>query len=102
MMLETLHKESFAACLNAEFQVVERDSAAFALRLSEVSDGLSTPRQEAFSVIFRGPLDRFIQQGTYQLRNEKLGELQLFLVPIARDNDGYQYEAVFNRLIQPG
>ena len=56
-------------------------------------------RQENFSVLFHGPLERFLPQGMVGLRHETLGEFELFLVPVARDTDGFQYEAVFNRLI---
>jgi hypothetical protein len=34
----------------------------------------------------------------YRMEHDVLGALDLFLVPIARDEDGFQYEAVFNRL----
>ncbi len=99
MMLEHLHRESFAELLDEPFRVVPRDSPAFDLRLKNVSEHLRSARQEAFSVIFHGPPSPFIQQGIYQLHNEKLGDIELFLVPIGRDSDGFQYEAVFNRLI---
>ena len=98
-MFESLHKEAFAECVNEVFRVTRPGSEEFEVRLTEVTEQFNTPRQEAFSVVFHGPADPFIQQGTYQLSNAKLGDLELFLVPIARDQDGFQYEAVFNRLI---
>lgn len=97
-MLESLHKEAFADCVNEVFRVTRAGSADFEIKLTEVTEQFHTPRQEAFSVVFHGPADPFMQQGSYQLRNEKLGEMELFLVPIAKDQDGYEYEAVFNRL----
>ncbi len=98
-MLESLHKEAFAECVNEVFHVARPGSADFEIELSEVTEQFRTPRQEAFSVVFHGPADPYLKQGSYQLRNEKLGEMELFLVPIAKDQAGYQYEAVFNRLI---
>ena len=98
-MLEQLHKESFSDCLHQAFHVVQRGSQAFDLQLAEVTEVTKSARQEAFSVIFHGPDDPFMQQGMVHLHNEKLGDLDLFLVPIGRDRDGFQYEAVFNRLI---
>jgi hypothetical protein len=100
-MLDDLHQESFAACVNTDFQVIHPGSAHFDLRLIEVTDQARTPQQEAFSVVFHGPAGRFIPQGLYQLKHEALGEFEIFLVPIAKDNDGYQYEAIFNRLVSP-
>ncbi len=98
-MLEQLHKESFVECLDQAFHVVEGDASGFDLQLTDVTEQIHTARQEAFSLMFRGPLDRFMPQGIHQLRNEKLGELQIFLVPIGRDQGGYEYEAVFNNLM---
>ena len=98
-MPDTLHKESFAGLLNQSFQVVHPDSTRLNLRLVGVTEHLHTARQESFSLFFHGPASPFMQQGTYHLCNDKLGELDLFLVPIGRDGDGFQYEAVFNHLI---
>ncbi len=98
-MLESLRKEAFAECVNEVFRVARPGSADFQIRLTEVTEQFHTPRQEAFSVVFHGPADSLLQQGVYHLSNERLGDLELFLVPIAQDQDGYQYEAVFNRLM---
>lgn len=98
-MLDDLHQESFAACVNTDFQVIHPGSAQFDLRLIEVTDQTRTPQQEAFSVVFHGPADHFMPQGLYQLKHEALGEFEIFLVAIAKDDHGFQYEAVFNRLV---
>lgn len=97
--MEELHKETFSACLHEAFHVERGDAPGFELRLTEVSGNFSTARQEVFSLVFSGPLEEFIQQGIHRLHNDRLGTLELFLVPIGRDAAGYQYEAVFNRLI---
>ncbi|MCL1588453.1 MAG: hypothetical protein M3092_08540 [Actinomycetia bacterium] len=52
----------------------------------------------SFSVLFRGPADPALVQATYALDHAELGGLTLFLVPIAADDTGRTYEAVFNRL----
>jgi hypothetical protein len=104
-MPEQLHREDFADCLHTSFQVVEDYAAAgepvCELELIEVSEEKHTPRQEMFSVVFYGPDQRFLPQRTYRLKHEDLGELEIFLVPVARDAAGYQYQAVFNRLSAP-
>ena len=97
-MLEDLHKDSFEACLHTDFQVIHPEEP-FDLELVEVSEQASSPRQETFSIIFHGPAESPLQQGMVSLSHEKLGQFALFLVPIARDPDGFRYEAVFNRLI---
>lgn len=48
-----------------------------------------------FSVFFRGPADRPLQQKIYRLEHDQLGTLDLFLVPLGPDAGGQRYEAVF-------
>ena len=48
-----------------------------------------------FSLLFRGPVDPFLSQGTYRLDHAELGALDIFLVPIGPDAEGMRYEAVF-------
>ncbi len=98
-MLEELHREAFADCVDQVFHVADPGSAGFDLRLIEVVEQIHTTSQEIFSLSFRGPADRFMPQGIHQLLHERMGELQIFLVPVGRDQDGYEYEAVFNRLV---
>jgi hypothetical protein len=39
-----------------------------------------------------------LEQATYVLKHAELGDLTLFLVPIAADETSRTHEAVFNRL----
>lgn len=59
--------------------------------------GLGPDGQERlqFSLVFRGPGEPILPQGSYALVHEELGELELFLVPIGRDSEGVRYEAAF-------
>jgi len=59
---------------------------------------ISARRQEMFSVVFHGPLDTLLPQRMYRMENERMGVIELFIVPIGQNADGYAYEAVFNRL----
>lgn len=99
-MLETLTQESFSEQLNTKFRVHVGDSNSVDIELTEVSPGRQTPRQEQFSILFRGPGDAFFVQGNYKIEHEKMGVFDLFLVPVAKDDKGFYYEAVFNRLRQ--
>ena len=94
-MLDSLTYEEYAAQLNTNFQLTE---IGIDLELVEVPAKVVTPQQEMFSLIFRGPKDRFLEQNIYQMRHEKLGDGALFIVPLALDAEGYRYEAGFNRL----
>jgi hypothetical protein len=51
-------------------------------------------------MIFKGPTSAPIEQKIYRLDHPALGPLDLFLVPIARDQAGVQYEAIVNRSIK--
>lgn len=54
-------------------------------------------KRDAFSMIFRGPREVILRQHTYALYSETLDEpLVVFLVPIAVEEEGIVYEAVFN------
>ena len=70
------------------------------VELVTVSDLRETPRQRMFSLVFRGPLDQPLEQALHTMTHEILGTENLFLVPIAREADGFRYEAVFNNLVQ--
>lgn len=55
-----------------------------------------TIRDDPFALLFRGPGDQPLEQRTYMVHHETLGELPLFLVPVAIDERGRYYEAFFN------
>ena len=93
-----LTHEQFAENLNTKFLVSADGTNVVELELAEVSELKLIATQEQFSVVFRGPRDRFLGQGSRPLEHEKLGRSELFLVPIQEDPEGYYYEAVFNRL----
>ena len=99
-MIENLTKEMFAESLNTKFKLYPEPSGAIEVELVELNESISTPKQEQFALLFRGPLDHFLQQRIYRMEHEKLGALDLFLVPVGKDQDGFQYEAVFNRFLK--
>ncbi|WP_407059827.1 DUF6916 family protein [Cucumibacter marinus] len=49
----------------------------------------------AFSLLWRGPNEPALPQATYRVTQAELGEIDLFLVPVAQFEDGFRYEAVF-------
>lgn len=99
-MPEFYTKEDFSKHLNTKFSIPTDAPGVFELELIEVVSTLSTPRQEQFSIFFRGPLNIFLPQATYHFQHEGMGEVDLFLVPIGKEEDGFRYEAVFNRAIE--
>jgi hypothetical protein len=89
---------AFAENLNTMFRVYLDDGNTIDLKLIEVSDRLVSPGQERFAILFSGPNESFLDQGGRRLAHDQLGEFELFLVPVSKDDQGTNYEAVFNRI----
>lgn len=99
-MLKDWTHPLFAENQNTTFALQHPHWGSVPVELISVSDLRETPRQRMFSLVFRGPLDQPVEQGLHLLTHEKMGTESLFLVPIAREADGFRYEAVFNNLVQ--
>ena len=95
-MLDNLKYEDYLSELNTKFLLTE---TSLEIELVEITEKTLTTKQEMFSLIFLGAKDNFLEQKMYRLHHEKLGDGEIFLVPIAEVADGYNYEAGFNRLI---
>lgn len=98
--MENISENTFRDNLNTEFSIRINDADAVELELIECNDLGSTPKHEQFSILFRGPLQPFLQQMIYELRHEELGDVSIFLVPVRKDSEFVYYEAVFNRFIE--
>lgn len=98
-MLENLHLAAFAENLQTTFQTHTEDGRDVELLMVSATDSGTTDRQEQFSIVFRGPLDVFLDQRMYELKHPQMGEFPLMLVPIKRDGEGFYYEASFNRIL---
>jgi hypothetical protein len=100
MSIESLTQESFAENLNTKFRLPVESGEPLELELIEVTPGIPLEGTERFSLVFRGALGFSLPQSIYHLEHERLGALDIFLVPIARAEDGFRYEAVFNRYVK--
>ena len=97
-MEASLTHETFTQYANTKFQVPLDENTAVELELVEVSELKLHPRQEEFSLEFRGPLNMFLGQGLRNFEHEQMGNFELFIVPVEQDAQGFYYEAVFNRI----
>jgi hypothetical protein len=61
----------------------------------------SSPSWEQFTLLFQAPTEAPAEQRIYVLEQEAIGAFEIFLVPIGRTEGGLQYEAVFNRRVEP-
>jgi hypothetical protein len=48
-----------------------------------------------FSLLFQGPAEPFLPQATYRFEHGSLGAMEVFIVPLGRDEHGTTYEAFF-------
>jgi hypothetical protein len=98
-MPATLTEREFSQHLNSKFQLKLADRE-LRLELVEVKGYPAGPNEqggmERFSIFFTGPGDAYLPQHVYQLDHERMGEFEIFLVPVSGDDNGYRYEAVFN------
>ena len=98
-MLDTLTSKDFEPLLNGEFEV-SCDGSPVPLTLSAIDvmeERHSRPGARlSFSLTFQGPLEPLLPQGVHTLRNEVLGALDLFLVPLGPADDGQRYEIVLS------
>lgn len=104
-MSVSLTEEEFSKHLNTKFGVRLDSPEAVELELVEVQGRPSGPGEqqgmERFSVFFRGPAHLRLNQHTFTLTHERMGEFELFLVPVGQDARGFLYEAVFNYYKKP-
>jgi hypothetical protein len=97
-MLENLCRDDFAAQLDTTFTAVLATGDRVPLDLIEVTPQRDSPRVDNYSLLFRGPAEKGLIQSIYALQHEVIGALDLFLVPVGKEADGFRYEAVINRL----
>ena len=90
---------NFSEQLNSVFHARLDDGSVIDLSLVGSEPGVSTADYENFSLLFRAPLDTPPVQNMYRLENERLGSMDIFLVPIKKDDEGLYFEAVFSRFV---
>ncbi|HEX8129334.1 MAG TPA: hypothetical protein VF527_09550 [Pyrinomonadaceae bacterium] len=98
-MLEHLTLDALSAQLHTKFRVGLEPEKTVELELVEVqAHGDVAGQAERFSAFFRGPLAQMLPQNTYPMEHEQLGSVEIFIVPVGKDDKGFQYEAVFSRV----
>lgn len=106
--LAEIDATKFSELLHSRFRVGTALPAGVELELAEVAGvrnfregGPGTPEYEGFSLIFQGPDTAPLKQGTHPFEHAQIGKFDLFIVPIARTAGVIQYQAVFNRRLNP-
>jgi hypothetical protein len=99
--MQFLQIEHFAPHLNDTFQVdVGQGESAFVLVEVKPLQGAGPTTQGAvragFSLLFHNTAAIVFPQRIYAMRHRGLGEFGIFLVAIARDANGFIYQAIYN------
>lgn len=104
--MAVLTEEEFSRHVNTKFRVNVDAPSPIELELVEVKgypykdQPTEQKDMERFSVHFYGPGNTYLPQATYKLTHDSMGEITLFLVPLAHNERGFLYEAVFNYYIK--
>jgi hypothetical protein len=105
--LDQVNHATFSALVKTRFRVRLNPANQIELELTEArrhqipaqsKPGGPLRQGECFSLFFNGPLSWFLKQNTYEFEHDQLGKISLFMVPIGKTQDAFQYEVVFNRL----
>ena len=89
--------ETFEPAVGETFTVGGEGGAKIELLLVEAERkdaGPHAPRPP-FSLLFHGPSDPLLPQETYRFEHRSLGVMEIFIVPLGRDEHGAVYEAFF-------
>ena len=98
-MDNTINLDLFHPHVGSTFTVATAEEETRDLELIEakpLKTNPGAPRQDAFSLMFRGPIDLYFPQNTYAVSHPRLGTVHLFLVPRQPDEEGTYFEAIFN------
>jgi hypothetical protein len=95
-----LTEKEFSKHVNTKFRLNLDADNGVDLELTEVKAYMSKHREqegmERFSIYFQGPAEPALPQKLYTFQHAEMGEFEMFLVPIGKNDAGYRYESVFN------
>jgi uncharacterized protein DUF6916 len=98
-MLESLTVDSFTPHVGTSFWAMFPNGSKVELRLLRAARVMESEAarlvRHPFSLFFLGPKSRFLRQNTYSITHESLDAMEIFIVPVGEEGDGYLYEAVF-------
>lgn len=97
-MTERLELSTFEPCVGDAFRLEFADHPPVDLTLVEAAPGpwqREDGERVAFRLEFTGPAEPLLEQRTYRMQHDGLGTIEIFIVPIGRDEKAATYEAIF-------
>jgi hypothetical protein len=104
MDLSEMTLETAQPLVNALFHVTIDENSTLEMKLIDALPfespqrpvrGARKPKRAPFALHFLGPVEPVLPQRMYDFRAEALELKGLFIVPVGRDEEGTEYEAVF-------
>ena len=104
MDLSEMTLETARPLVDTLFQVTTGDGTMLKMRLIDALPfemprrpvrGSRQPKRAPFTLYFLGPRDPILPQRMYDFRSAAVDLERLFIVPVGRDEEGTEYEAVF-------
>jgi hypothetical protein len=100
MELKSLGYEDFSDKVGQSFKVLGLGDVDLDLTLEEAlalpANARGPGMRAPFSLVFVGHPDLLLGQQIHRLEHADMGELEIFLTPIGRNERAISYEAVFN------
>ncbi len=96
MNLSDATHELFNGVIGDSFSIEAEGVNAIELISVEVKPSHEDAKRTPFVLTFHGPVEAVLPQSIYVLEHQKLGQLEIFLVPVDKDKSHVHYEAVFN------
>ena len=91
-------KLAFANNIDTIFSVTHDVYGVIDLQLNQVADEILIPEAEQFSISLSGPVTPVLIEDSYEVYNDNLGDLSLYLQPGGVSNGLQHYVAVFSLL----
>jgi hypothetical protein len=92
--------EDFSDKVGQIFTITFDDAPGIAMTLTEAellkTRQLPPGGRPPFSLIFTIDVPEMLPQRLYRVEQEALGQAVLFLVPVGKKPEGFQYQALFN------
>lgn len=95
--MELLTLEHFAGCVNETFAAAfDGMQMEFVLVEARPLTGQRDAARAPFSLLFRNAAAIVFPQQIFSMHHPRVGQVGIFLVPIAQERAGFLYQAVFN------
>lgn len=96
--MDLLTVEHFSGCVNETFTAAlnEGEIEFLLVEARAIEQRIPNAMRVPFSLLFRNTAVFLFPQQIYQMRHPRIGEVGIFLVPIAREREGFLYQATFN------